>query len=118
MNKQDLDYFKKKLLDEKSRLESELSGISRKDKSSPNGVDVTAGSMEVDSADENEVADKLEEMEDNSGIVANLETQLTEVNAALDRIQKGTYGIDEASGKPIERARLEANPSARTSLKK
>jgi len=118
MNTTDLDYFKKKLVTEQKRLESELSKIGRKDPSSPGGWDPTAGGIKVDSADENEVADKMEEMIDNSGIVANLETQLTEVNAALERITAGTYGTDEKTGKLIERERLEANPSARTSLKK
>lgn len=118
MNKQDLDHFKKKLLEEKVRLESELSGISTRDTASPSGRDATAGNMEVDPADENELADKLEEMEDNSGIAEKLEKQLSEVNAALARIADGTYGIDESTGKSIERARLEANPSARNSIKK
>ena len=118
MNKQDLDYFKKKLLEEKARLESELSGISRRDTASPGGRDATAGGMEVDPADENELADKLEEMDDNNGIADTLEKQLAEVDAALERIKNGTYGLDEATGKPIDRARLEANPSARNSIKK
>jgi DnaK suppressor protein len=118
MNTQDLEYFKKKLVTEKTRLESELGAIGKKDPASPGGWDPTAGPMEVDSADENEVADKLEEMEDNSGIIGNLEVQLKEVNAALERIKAGTFGMDEKTGKPIERERLEANPSARTSLKK
>ncbi|HEX7724234.1 MAG TPA: hypothetical protein VF438_00665 [Candidatus Paceibacterota bacterium] len=118
MNTTDLDHFKKRLETEKKRLESELATIGKKDPASPGGWDPTAGGIEVDAADENEVADKMEEMEDNSGIVANLDTQLAEVNAALDRIRKGTYGIDEKTGKSIERERLEANPSARTSLKK
>ena len=118
MNTSDLEYFKKKLVTEKTRLESELSSIGRKDSASPGGWDPTSGQIEVDAADENEVADKLEEMEDNSGIISNLETQLAEVNAALDRLKAGTFGVDEKTGKPIERERLEANPSARTSLKK
>jgi DnaK suppressor protein len=118
MNPTDLEYFKKKLITEKKRLESELGTIGRKDTASPGGWDATAGGMEVDAADENEVADKLEEVEDNSGIVVNLETQLKEVNDALIRIEEGRYGMDENTGKPIERERLEANPSARVSLKK
>jgi len=118
MNTTDLEYFKKKLMTEKARLESELKPIGRKDSAAPGGWDATAGGIEVDAADENEVADKMEEVGDNSGIVTNLETQLNEVIAALARIKAGTYGIDEKTGKPIERARLEANPSARVSLKK
>jgi DnaK suppressor protein len=38
---------------------------------------------------------------------------LREINEALQRIEDGTYGICEGTGKEIARARLEANPWAR-----
>ena len=38
---------------------------------------------------------------------------LNEINAALYRIEQGTYGICEGSGKPIERERLKVLPYAR-----
>jgi len=41
---------------------------------------------------------------------------LTEINDALDRIENGTYGICEGTGKPISKARLEAQPWARYSI--
>ena len=48
------------------------------------------------------------------GIVSNeLDTQqLEQVKKALERIEAGTYGLSEVSGKPIPLARLEAVPSA------
>jgi DnaK suppressor protein len=39
---------------------------------------------------------------------------LTEVDAALARLDAGTYGTCERCGRPIEAARLEARPTART----
>jgi RNA polymerase-binding transcription factor DksA len=117
MNKTDLDYFKKKLEEQEKELEEELASVSKTDPNAPGGFEATSGGMETDSADDNEVADKFEEVEDNIGVVKNLETELAEVRAALDRIKTGKYGICENSGKPIERERLEANPSARTSIK-
>jgi DnaK suppressor protein len=39
---------------------------------------------------------------------------LTLVERALRRIQAGTYGVSEVSGKPIPRERLEAVPYAAT----
>ncbi len=114
MNKSDQEYFKKKLLAEKKVLEEDLRGISRRD---PNKHwEATAGNIEIDPADENEIADKLEEFEDNSGIASKLETQLKDVNDALEKIEKDTYGICEACKEPIEKGRLEANPAARVSL--
>lgn len=117
MNNKDLDSFKKKLIEEKSQLESELSRIGQKNPSNPSGWQATASNIDVDPADENELADKLEEYEENSEILEQLEDQLTEVLAALDRMEKGNYGICEACGKAIEKERLEANPSARISIK-
>lgn len=117
MNKKVLEQFKKKLLTEKSELESELGGIGQRSPSNTGGWEATSGGLEVDSADENEVADKLEELEENTGIVTQLDKQLNEVTAALERIEKGTYGICEICGKPIEEDRLMANPSSRISIK-
>jgi RNA polymerase-binding transcription factor DksA len=117
MNKKDLQYFKDKLLKEKKLLEEELLSVGKMDPNNPNDWDASSDQIEVDTADENEVADKFEELEENKMILNKLEPQLREVNAALERIEKGTYGICEVSGEPIERGRLEANPSARTSMK-
>lgn len=41
---------------------------------------------------------------------------LGEVEDALNRIENGTYGICEGTGKPISKARLEAQPWARYSI--
>lgn len=117
MNKKSLEQFKKKLLDEKADLEGQLGGIGRQNPGVAGNWEATTGNIEVDPADENEVADKLEELDDNSGIVDQLDKQLIEVKAALERIEKGTYGICEQCGKPIEEGRLLANPSARVSIK-
>ena len=39
--------------------------------------------------------------------------ELTEIDAALERIKDGTYGVSELSGKPIPDERLRAIPYAR-----
>lgn len=41
---------------------------------------------------------------------------LRDINIALGKIQDGTYGICEGTGKPISRPRLEAQPWARYSI--
>lgn len=41
---------------------------------------------------------------------------LVEIDDALNRIAAGTYGICEGTGKPISKARLEAQPWARYSV--
>ncbi len=117
MNTKDIKTFEERLLAEKAELESELAGIAKSDTHNRGGWEANAGNMEVDAADENEVADKFEEIEENTLIANQLENQLIEVKAALDRIKNGTYGVCEKCGKPMEKGRLEANPSARISIK-
>jgi RNA polymerase-binding transcription factor DksA len=117
MNTKDIQYFKTKLEAEKKLLEGELATVGHKNPDNPLGWEATAGNMEVDSADENELADKMEELEENEQILQQLEKQLTEVNGALERMEKGTYGICEVGGEQIEKERLEASPSAKTCKK-
>ncbi len=54
--------------------------------------------------------------ESNMELRGELEASLNEVEAALQRIEDGTYGIDEETGEPIDPARLEAIPTARTNI--
>lgn len=42
-----------------------------------------------------------------------LDNRLADVDAALERIEAGTYGACEVCGKPIDDERLEARPTAR-----
>ena len=117
MNNKYLLYFKEKLEKEKVLLEEELNTIGRIDPNNKDIWEATTADIEVDPADENEVADKLEELEENKAILGQLEPQLNAVKAALNRIDEGTYGICTISKEQIERERLEANPSATTCLK-
>jgi RNA polymerase-binding transcription factor DksA len=56
------------------------------------------------------------EREKDLSILEQLEAELSELQAALERIDNGTYGIDEVTGEAIDPARLEALPSARTNV--
>jgi DnaK suppressor protein len=49
-------------------------------------------------------------------ILETLQTELEEIDAALGRVVDGTYGIDEVTGEPIDPARLDAVPTARTNV--
>lgn len=48
--------------------------------------------------------------------IAHENTEFTEVEAAIERIHAGTYGICEVTGRPIGEARLRALPWTRLSL--
>jgi RNA polymerase-binding transcription factor DksA len=56
------------------------------------------------------------EHEKDLGLLEDLENELAELQAALERIDNGTYGIDEVTGEPIDPARLDAFPTARTNV--
>jgi DnaK suppressor protein len=113
----DTEYFKKKLESEKTLLETEMKTVGRENSKNPGGWEATPAKIDIDSADENELADKIEAFEDNSGILEQLDKQFLEIKLALERIKNGTYGICETCGKEIEVKRLDANPSARTCKK-
>lgn len=104
-------HFKDKLLEEKNRLEGELALLGNK--VGEGNYQTRLGDM---GDDEDEAASEVEEYVDNLSVEANLEEQLGEVLAALDRIEAGTYGICEESGKEIALERLEAYPSARKAI--
>jgi RNA polymerase-binding transcription factor DksA len=56
------------------------------------------------------------EREKDLSILEQLEGELAEIQAALRRIDEGTYGIDEVTGETIPAERLEAVPTARTNV--
>ena len=56
------------------------------------------------------------EREKDLAILEALEGDLAEIEAALARLDEGTYGIDEVTGDPIDPERLEALPTARTNI--
>lgn len=49
-----------------------------------------------------------------SAVTSQAVEHLTEVDAALERVATGRYGVCEMCGRPIDQARLEARPTART----
>ncbi len=111
INIQDL---KSKLEEELRGLEEELNFVGRKNPDVKTDWEAEPADLDTDSADESEVADKIEEYEENSAVLGELEIRYNEVKDALKKIEEGRYGLCEVDGKPIERDRLEANPAART----
>jgi RNA polymerase-binding transcription factor DksA len=108
-------HFKKRLEEEKEKLEQELSGIGRRNPSNPS--DWEAIPPETGSEpDPTDTADQVEDFAQNRAILRELEIRYNEVLAALERIEKKTYGKCEVGGQPIEERRLEADPAARTCL--
>lgn len=117
LSKEKIEYFKKKLMDEKDRLEEELSQVAKKNPDAPGDWEATPGDLNVDPSDPNDMADTFEELENRSAIEDSLEDELESVDAALERIKKGKYGFCIACKEAISEDRLKANPSAGECMK-
>lgn len=109
----DTSLYQTKLQAEKNRLVEELNAIGSPNPDKPN--DWQAGVSDMDEpAFREEVADRLEELQEREGTESNLEKRLADIERALEKINSGQFGICEISGEEIEADRLEANPAART----
>src|SRR6266446_971327 len=106
LTQEDLGHFRQRLESERDAIKRRIAERSRDSKETvreesgvgDSGDDATRlNDLEVE-ADENEV-DRV---------------TLAQINRALGRIDDGTYGVSEFSGKPIPKARLEAVPYATT----
>jgi DnaK suppressor protein len=53
------------------------------------------------------------ELEKNVSLLEQLEDELVEIDAAVQRLERGTYGICQPCGRPIGDERLEALPATR-----
>ncbi|MFN2582229.1 MAG: TraR/DksA C4-type zinc finger protein [Candidatus Dormibacteria bacterium] len=74
-----------------------------------------AQERELSSADQHpaELATETIERELDHSVLQHVEVELEEINAALQRLDAGTYGLCEGCGEPISEGRLEAMPAAR-----
>jgi len=113
----DTAHFKTLLENEKKILETELSFVATKD--SPDADVWSAKQTQAgdDTTDQADAAGAISNFEENDITTRNLKTQLYEVDAALERMKDGTYGVCEIGGEEIEVERLQASPSARTCKK-
>ncbi|WP_456401843.1 conjugal transfer protein TraR [Hydrogenimonas sp.] len=100
-----LDYFKKRLIEERERILKNIREVSDE-------LATIAAEDEID--DIEDLAELKIENDRDKEILRILMLELKDVNDALKKIAVGRYGIDEESGKKIPINRLLANPAART----
>ena len=81
--------------------------------------EVVAASRDANADDEHDAegATIAFERSQLAALVLQVKGHLAEVEAALERLAAGTYGICERCGQPIGQARLEARPAARTCIR-
>lgn len=105
MNDQQVEYFKKKLLDWKASILSggrdTIEGMQEGTRNIPDDAD--RASEETDRALELRTRDRERKL-------------VAKIDSALRRIEDGSYGWCDATGEPISLKRLEARPTANLSL--
>src|ERR1041385_6095531 len=112
----DLNYFKTKLEQEKSLLESELNNIGHHNPLEPGSWEVTPAQTAAPET-RDDVAEKFEEWDERQAAEGPLVKQLQNVTSALVRLATGTYGLCQVCNQPIEESKLKANASTKTCLK-
>jgi DnaK suppressor protein len=104
----DLDSARQELVAHLSRVEHELGELAKTRESAREGKDETAGYGNA----VGEAATETSAQERDLALIENLEHVRDQVNAALGRLEDGSYGTCSSCGQPIPRERLEALPFA------
>lgn len=105
MNERQLAYFRKKLEDWKSDI--------------LDGAKATIGNLQEDSSSLPDLVDRASAESDKALELRTRDRQrklISKIDAAIRRIDDGTYGYCEMTGEPISLGRLEARPTATLSL--
>ena len=105
--------LKANLEKEKSKLEGELMKFA-KPTDNPENFETKYDDF-GDDRDDN--ASEVEEYADNIALENNLETQLRDVNDALEKMDNGKYGFCEKCQGEIDVERLKAYPAAKNCIK-
>ncbi len=117
----DLNYFKNKLEEEKSKLEEELKSTSIKNPKDSGDWQAVYPEKDLDSkieADPLDTSDNIEEYQERYALNDVLEKRLNSIKDALKAIDSGSYGKCKIGGHEheIEPERLEANSAALTCI--
>jgi RNA polymerase-binding transcription factor len=106
LTREDLRHFRQRLESERDAIKSRMAERSRDSQET-----VREESGVGDSGDESTRLNDLEVEADEDEVDS---ATLAQIQRALVRIEDGTYGVSELSGKPIPKERLEAVPYATT----
>ncbi len=101
--KPEWEKYYRTLLDLRERLLRQMSGLAKESAEEMDGYSLHMADSGTDNFDRDFALSLLSSDQD----------AIYEIDEALKRIQRGTYGICELTGKPIPKARLEAIPWTR-----
>jgi len=111
MNTKELEHFRAQILEKRRELVGDMVSMESEALRTSGGSNLS--NLPLHMAD---MGTDNYEQEFTLGLVEKDRNLLRELNAALAKIQNGTYGICEGTGKPISKVRLEAQPWARFSI--
>jgi len=114
INTQKMEELKQALLQEKTKLEGDLSKIAISVNKKEGAYEPMMESIGTDREDN---TTEVEQFADNLPVEMALEKKLQDTISALERMDQGTYGICENCQEEIDIKRLEINPSAKTCIK-
>jgi RNA polymerase-binding transcription factor DksA len=108
----DTTEYRKRLEDEQARL---LHAVGFLEKENPGSISDELGELAEGGTDNHlgDTATALYDRELDEGLEEGARETLVEIEAALQRIDAGTYGVCEGCGKPIGAERLAAIPWTR-----
>ena len=107
-----LNHQHQALLDEKVRLEKILTDSATYDTEEDRYIPKFQEFSPDEAEDDDEAVDEVVNYEETAARVADAVKSLNEVNAALEKIAAGRYGVCDAGGELIPEARLKAYPAA------
>ena len=107
----DPDRARKRLEEERERLERIRDSLA----DDPETTGDASAIDELSSVDQHpgDIGTETFEHEKNQSLLESVNAQLTDLEAAFERLEKGSYGKSVLSGEPIGDDRLEAVPYAR-----
>lgn len=113
LNAKDIEQYREMLLTKRRQLIGDVTTL--RDEALGKNRQDAAGDLSNMPLHPADVGSDNYEQEFALGLIENERQTLKEIDEALERIQKGTYGICAATGQPIGKARLNAKPWAKHS---
>ncbi|HVW33073.1 MAG TPA: TraR/DksA C4-type zinc finger protein [Acidimicrobiia bacterium] len=111
----DPEHARQLIVNERERLE----GLVREREAEGIGTEAESEAIsELSAVDQHQgdIGTETFEREKDYSLLEQLEAELSDLDAALRKIDEGTYGICEVCGKEISADRLEAMPGTRTCI--
>lgn len=107
LSDEEIEHFRQKLEEEQQKTQSEIEDLKSSAESVEDNADDRQSSTDHHPGD---VASDAQMKKTTFTLLEKQREKQKKIDAALERIESGTYGVCLISGKPIQKERLEAMP--------